>query len=93
MHQAARAIADRLVYGKRASAYEVMTEFTGHVGETYATEDVLPRMARILAEGTGAAVARVFLRLGSDQRPVATWPPDAVPTDDEIRVPVLDQGS
>ena len=92
VHQAARAIADRLVYGKRASAYEVMTEFTGHVGETYATEDVLPRMARILAEGTGAAVARVFLRLGSDQRPVATWPPDAVPTDDEIRVPVLDQG-
>ncbi len=78
VHQAARAIADRLVYGKRASAYEVMTEFTGHVGETYATEDVLPRMARILAEGTGAAVARVFLRLGSDQRPVATWPPDAV---------------
>ncbi len=54
VHQAARAIADRLVYGKRASAYEVMTEFTGHVGETYATEDVLPRMARILAEGTGA---------------------------------------
>jgi signal transduction histidine kinase len=92
VHQAARAIADRLVYGKRASAHEVMTEFTGHVAETYATEDVLPRMARILAEGTGAATARVFLRLGTDQRPVATWPPNAEPTDEEIRVPVLDQG-
>jgi signal transduction histidine kinase len=92
VHQAARAIADRFVYGKRASAYEVMTEFTGHVGETYATEDVLPRMARILAEGTGAAVGRVFLRLGNERRAVASWPPASVPADEEVLVPVLDQG-
>ena len=36
---------------------------------TYATEDVLPRMARILAEGTGAARADVWLRVGESSGP------------------------
>ena len=42
------------MYGRRAAPYQVLSEFSERVGETYATEDVLPRMARILAEGTGA---------------------------------------
>ena len=94
VQQAARSFADRFVYGKRASAYEVMTEFSGRVGETYATEEVLPRMARILAEGTGAATARVFLRLGSEHAArLATWPPDAeLGGRRDPVVPVLDQG-
>lgn len=92
VRQAARSIADRAVYGRRASAYEVMTEFTGRVADTYATDDVLPRMARILAEGTGATSARVFLRLGGAQRPVAGWPADASPTGEEILTPVVHQG-
>jgi len=92
VQRAARAIADRVAYGKRASAYEVLTAFSGRVGETYATEDVLPRMARILAEGTGASAARVFLRLGPERRPVALWPPDATPGDDEHVVPVMHRG-
>ena len=47
-------VANRLVYGKRATPYEVLSEFSGRVAETYAADDVLPRMARVLQEGTGA---------------------------------------
>ena len=47
-------VANRLVYGKRATPYEVLSEFSGRVAETYAADEVLPRMARVLQEGTGA---------------------------------------
>ena len=67
-------IANRLVYGKRATPYEVLSEFSGHVAETYAAEEVLPRMARVLHDGTGAVVATVWLRGGEELRPAATHP-------------------
>ncbi len=53
-----RRVADRLVYGRRATPYEVLTEFSERMGTSYATEDVLPRMAQVLGEGTGAEIAR-----------------------------------
>jgi signal transduction histidine kinase len=68
----ARRFADRLVYGKRATPYEVLAEFSDRMSETYATEDVLPRMAEILRAGTGAEVARVWLRVGEELRPAAS---------------------
>jgi signal transduction histidine kinase len=67
-------LANRLVYGKRATPYEVLSEFSRRMGDAYAGEDLVPRMARILAEGTGAARARVWLRVGADLRPEAAWP-------------------
>jgi signal transduction histidine kinase len=72
----ARKVADRLVYGKRATPFEVLSEFSERVGETYATEDVLPRMARILGEGTGASGARAWLQVGGELRTEAGWPAD-----------------
>jgi signal transduction histidine kinase len=75
----ARRLADRLVYGRRATPYEVLTEFSERVGESYATEDVLGRMAQILGQATGAGSARVWLRIGSELRPAASWPTDAEP--------------
>jgi signal transduction histidine kinase len=75
----ARRIADRVVYGRRATPYEVLTEFSERVGESYATEDVLGRMAQILGQATGAGSARVWLRLGPELRPAASWPSDAEP--------------
>jgi signal transduction histidine kinase len=73
----AKRFADRVVYGRRATPYEVLTSFSGRVGETYATDDVLPRMAQILAEGVGADSARVWLHVGGTLRPEAAWPADA----------------
>jgi signal transduction histidine kinase len=75
----ARRFADRLVYGKRATPYEVLTEFSERVGTSYATEDVLPRMAQVLGEGTGADVARIWLLVGNEFRPAAAWPADSAP--------------
>jgi signal transduction histidine kinase len=75
----ARRIADRIVYGRRATPYEVLTEFSERVGESYATEDVLGRMAQILGQATGAGSARVWLRIGNELRPAASWPTDAEP--------------
>ena len=76
IRQRAQRIANRLVYGKRATPYEVLSEFSEHVGETYSGEDVLQRMVRLLAEGTGARTTVVWLRIDSELRPAATWPSD-----------------
>jgi signal transduction histidine kinase len=70
----ARRGADRILYGERATPYEVLSEFSERVGETYSSEDVLPRMAQLLAAGTGASEARVWLRVGGELRDVARWP-------------------
>lgn len=76
IRQRAQRIANRLVYGNRATPYEVLSEFSEHVGETYSGEDVLQRMVRLLAEGTGARTTVVWLRIDSELRPAATWPSD-----------------
>jgi signal transduction histidine kinase len=54
----------------------VLSDFTSRAADTYSTEDVLPRMVRILAEGIGASEARVWLRVGSELRVAASWPAD-----------------
>jgi signal transduction histidine kinase len=72
----ARKVADRIVYGKRATPFEVMTDFSERVGETYSIDDVLPRMTELLTGSTGASEARVWLRSGSRLSPVASSPPN-----------------
>ena len=71
-----RRIADRLVFGGRATPYEVLTQFSERMGESYATEDVLPRMASILGNAVGAARADVWLGTGPARRRAAGWPDD-----------------
>jgi signal transduction histidine kinase len=72
----ARRVADRLVYGRRATPYEVLAEFSDRVGGAYATDDVLGRMAEILGNGVGASSARVWLRVGGALRVASAWPAD-----------------
>jgi signal transduction histidine kinase len=69
----ARQVADRLVYGKRATPYEVLAAFGDQLAGSYAADDVLPRTARILGEGVGAERARVWLLVGDELREVASW--------------------
>jgi signal transduction histidine kinase len=89
----ARRLADRVVYGKRSTPYEVLSELGERLGETYASDDVLPRIARVLGEGVGATRARVWLRVDDGLRPVATWPEDAlVESEDDFTVEVRHQG-
>ena len=70
----ARRFANRLVYGKRATPYEVLSEFSERVGGAYADDDVLPRMVRVLGEGVGAERADVWLAVDDELRDVAAWP-------------------
>ena len=72
-----RRLTRRMVYGRRATPYEAMAEFSERLGEAYATEDVLPRIAEILRASTGADVARVWLHVGNELRPVAAVPHSA----------------
>src|SRR2546427_337663 len=44
------------------------------MGETFATEDVLPRLAHAIADGTGATKAEVWLRVSDRLRLAASWP-------------------
>ena len=74
IRQRANRLADRLVYGKRATPYEVLADFSERVGDAYAADDVLPRMAQILGQGTGAEVATVWLHVGGELVPAASWP-------------------
>jgi signal transduction histidine kinase len=79
LRERARHLADRVVYGKRATPYEVLSEFSERMAGSYSTEDVLPRMGRILGEGTGATRTEVWLRVGNELRLAAWWPDEASP--------------
>jgi signal transduction histidine kinase len=72
----ARRLANRLVYGKRATPYEVLSEFGERLAGSYATDDVLPRLARVVGEGVGATRSRIWLRVGGELRRVGGWPAD-----------------
>jgi signal transduction histidine kinase len=72
-------LANRLVYGRRATPYEVLADFAERMAGAYAAEDLLPRMARILAEGTAATRADVWLKSGDTFHDGAVWPTDAPP--------------
>ena len=75
----AQRLADRLVYGQRATPYEVLSEFSDRIGHTYANDELMPRMTRALAEGTGASRVDLWIRIGDELRAEATWPVDADP--------------
>ncbi len=74
-------VANRVVYGKRATPYEVLSQFSERVAESYAVDEVMPRMARVLAEGTGAQRADIWLRSGGSLHVAASWPADTAPRD------------
>jgi len=86
-------LANRIVYGRRATPYEVLAEFSGRMADAYATEEVPRRMAQILAQGTGAQTAEVWLALGTELHRAAAWPgetpaPAALPAPAGILPPV-----
>src|SRR5215210_381863 len=91
----ARRLADRLVYGKRATPYEVLSEFTERVGETLSVEDTISRMTELITAATGARRAEVWLRIGDELRLEASSPPresdgdERLPLRPDDRLPVI----
>jgi signal transduction histidine kinase len=105
VRQWAGRLANRVVYGRRATPYQVLSDFARRIGGAYASEDVLPQMAQIVAAGTGAERVMVWLRVddelhaeaASDGGPhPAPLPVDgqALPSlpDADVSVPVVYQG-
>ena len=79
---------NRLVYGRRATPYEVLSDLTGRLAATERGEGLLDRMAVRLAEGTGADRAVVWTTDGSLFQPAASNPGTNLPTG-----PVHDRGA
>jgi class 3 adenylate cyclase len=71
-----RRLANRLVYGNRATPYEVLSTFSRAMASA-SGDDSLPRMARLVVEATGAVQATVWLRFGDVLQPQASWPQGA----------------
>src|SRR6266487_4634171 len=65
-------LANRVVYGRRATPYQVLSRFAQRIGSTYSAEQVLPQMAHIVADGTGAERVVVWLRVDDELRPGAS---------------------
>ena len=74
VRQRIKHVANRLVYGKRATPYEVMATFGHRVAEVPNADDVLPDTAETAARGVGATAARVTLELGGGSQRSVTWP-------------------
>ena len=55
-------VANRLVYGSRATPYEVLSDFATRLAGTYTTAELLPRMAQTVSECLGGARVEVWLR-------------------------------
>ena len=70
----AQRLANRVVYGTRATPYEALAQFSEQVAGAYAIDEALPQMARVVAEGTRALSTCVWLRKGQTLTPVAVWP-------------------
>src|SRR5580765_7334934 len=70
-------VATRTVHGGQPSPYDVLRRFSGTVTGSYAAEELPSRMARVLADGTGAVWSQVWLVVAERPRLAATWPPEA----------------
>jgi signal transduction histidine kinase len=69
-------LANRLVYGKRATPYEALSAFAGQLAAAVPAEDLLPQLATVLAGATGATRTQVWLCAGDRLRLEAACPPD-----------------
>ena len=67
-------VANRLVYGKRATPYEALSQFSDRIASSYSDAQVLPRLAQTIAESTGAAQAVIWAKEGTENTTLASWP-------------------
>lgn len=97
VRQRAQRWANRVVYGLRATPYEVLSDLTPRLAVGEQGEGVLARMVGLLGDGTGAERATVWLGSPGEMRPAASRPeavpvPKGVDLDAEGVYPVLHDG-
>ena len=75
----AQVVANRIVYGQRATPYQVLADFAQDMAGQLDIDEALDRMASVLAAATGAVRVEVWLRVGAQLRPWVTWPRESIP--------------
>jgi signal transduction histidine kinase len=85
-------LANRLVFGERATRYEVMVDLSRRMSSALAADEVLPRAAEAAARSVGARSCQAELYLSNGERRRAQWPPGSTANSSESAFAVLDGG-
>ena len=80
LRRRAQLLANRIVYGQRATPYQVLSDFAQDMADQLDVNVALDRLASVLAAATGAVRVEVWVRVGPRLRPQATWPHGSTPS-------------
>ena len=80
LRRRAQLFANRLVYGRRATPYQALSDFAGDMGGQLDLTEAVDRMVSVLAGATGADRAEAWIRVGTQLRPAAIWPHGSPPS-------------
>jgi signal transduction histidine kinase len=94
----ARRVANRLVYGERATPYQVLSDIADDMAGQLDYDKAVAKMVTVLAGATGAIRAEAWIRVGPELRPVTIWPdgstpPDALPLAHGADLPAFEAAS
>jgi signal transduction histidine kinase len=84
--------ANRLVYGERATPYEIMAEVSDRLAGAISVDEILPRIAEATVKGVGGLAGRVTAFLPGGGSRTVEWPEAGVVTSFPLVVPVTYQG-
>ena len=95
LRQRASRLANRVVYGERASPYQVLSDFAADMAGQLDLGGALDRMVSLLGGASGASRVEAWVRVGAELRPAAVWPGGSAPStavelDGTTELPVLD---
>jgi signal transduction histidine kinase len=79
VRQRATLLANRFVYGKRASPYQVLADFAQDMAGQLDADAALDRMAAVLGGATGAVRSEVWVLVGASLSRRSVWPAGAEP--------------
>jgi signal transduction histidine kinase len=74
LRRRAQLFANRLVYGKRATPYQALSDFATDMAGQLDLAEAVDRMVSVLAGASGADRAEAWIRVGTQLRPAAIWP-------------------
>jgi len=80
LRQRASRLANRLVYGERATPYQVLSDFAAGMAGQLDLGDALDRMVSLLGGASGASRVEAWIRVGAELRPSAVWPAGSAPS-------------
>jgi signal transduction histidine kinase len=80
LRQRASRLANRLVYGERATPYQVLSDFAAGMAGQLDLGGALDRMVSLLGGAAGASRVEAWVRVGGELRPAAVWPGGSAPS-------------